>query len=117
MIFTIPATEFPEGPGQTDTIFEKIRSDPKIDPSWLDRVHKIYVGETKFVMWLVVRYGVLEMLEYLSTFCNFYVYSHGLKAYIDVILEKLDPEGKYFKDRHATVLAPKDIAGQKMAVQ
>ena len=46
------------------------------------------------------------MLEYLSTFCKFYVYSHGLKSYIVEILKKIDPDEKYFKDRHITVLAP-----------
>ena len=47
------------------------------------------------------------MLEYLSSFCDFYVYSHGLKSYIMVILEQIDPDCKYFKNRDYTVLAPK----------
>ena len=47
-------------------------------------------------MWLVVRFGVYEMLDYLNTFCNFYVYSHGLKEYIAEILKAIDPEEKYF---------------------
>lgn len=59
-------------------------------------------------MWIVVRYGVPEMLEYLHTFCNFFVYSHGLKSYIEEILKKLDPENKYFIDRERTFIAPID---------
>jgi hypothetical protein len=63
-------------------------------------------------MWIVVRYGVPEMLEYLHTFCNFYVYSHGLKSYVHEILKKLDPENKYFTDREKTFLAPVDAKMQ-----
>ena len=59
-------------------------------------------------MWLIVRYGVKEMLEYLSTFCDFYVYSHGFKEYIMAILEQIDPDEKYFKNRDYTVVAPSD---------
>ena len=59
-------------------------------------------------MWLIVRYGVHEMLDFLSGFCNFYVYSHGFKEYISAILTKIDPTEKYFKNREYTVLAPKD---------
>ena len=59
-------------------------------------------------MWLVVRYGVCEMLDYLKTFCNFYVYSHGLHEYIGEILKSLDPDEVYFKDRKNTVIAPRD---------
>lgn len=59
-------------------------------------------------MWLVVRFGVYEMLDYLITFSNFYVYSHGLKQYIFEILKAIDPEEKYFKNRKFTVVAPRD---------
>ena len=52
------------------------------------------------------------MLEYLHTFCNFFVYSHGLKSYVHEILKKLDPENKYFKDREKTFLAPIDAKMQ-----
>ena len=55
---------------------------------------------------LIVRYGVKEMLELLSTFCDFFVYSHGLKVYIMAILEQIDPDEKYFKNREYTVIAP-----------
>ena len=65
-------------------------------------------------MWLIVRFGVHEMLEYLSSFCNFYVYSHGFKEYIMEILNKIDPEEKYFKNREQTVVAPKDQVEQQM---
>jgi hypothetical protein len=57
-------------------------------------------------MWLIIRYGVPQALEYLSKFCNFYVYSHGLSHYIDEILKLIDPNEKYFKNREFTVLAP-----------
>ncbi len=46
------------------------------------------------------------MLEHLGEFCNFYVYSHGLKHYIQEILKNLDPEERWFKDRGVRVLAP-----------
>ena len=59
-------------------------------------------------MWLIVRYGVYEMLDYLQTFSNFYVYSHGFHHYIENILKLIDPDEKYFKDRENTVIAPKD---------
>ena len=59
-------------------------------------------------MWLVVRNGVKEMLEFIAPFCNIYAYSHGLKNYIHAILKIIDPEERYFKDRQNTVLAPKD---------
>jgi len=61
-----------------------------------------------YEMWLVVRFGTLQALEYLSTFCNFYAYSHGLNHYIHAILKLIDPEEKYFKNRDETVLAPRD---------
>jgi hypothetical protein len=42
-------------------------------------------------MLLIVREGIYEMFEYLEPFCTFYVYSHGIKEYIDKILELIDP--------------------------
>jgi hypothetical protein len=68
-------------------------------------------------MWLIVRYGVPEALEYLSKFCNFYVYSHGLRHYIDEILKYLDPDEKYFIDRDWKVLAPHDQVEQMAFVK
>jgi len=65
-------------------------------------------------MWLIIRYGVYEMLEYLSTFCNFYVYSHGFREYIMTILDVLDPEEEFFKNREYTVIAPKNPEEQRM---
>jgi hypothetical protein len=59
-------------------------------------------------MWLVVRFGVFEMLDYLKTFCNFYVYSHGLHEYIQEILKAIDPDMKYFTNLKTTVVAPRD---------
>ena len=41
-----------------------------------------------------IREGVKEMLEFLSEFCNIYVYSHGMKSYIMEVLKVLDPTGK-----------------------
>eukprot|EP00353_Schmidingerella_taraikaensis_P013096 CAMPEP_0185572736 /NCGR_PEP_ID=MMETSP0434-20130131/4609_1 /TAXON_ID=626734 ORGANISM="Favella taraikaensis, Strain Fe Narragansett Bay" /NCGR_SAMPLE_ID=MMETSP0434 /ASSEMBLY_ACC=CAM_ASM_000379 /LENGTH=99 /DNA_ID=CAMNT_0028188715 /DNA_START=505 /DNA_END=804 /DNA_ORIENTATION=+ len=49
-----------------------------------------------------------EMFEFLEPFCTFYVYSHGLRGYIDKILEHLDPEQRFFKERHERVLAPRN---------
>lgn len=49
------------------------------------------------------------MLEYLHPFCNFYVYSHGLKDYVMEVLKIIDPDEKYFKDRSTKVLAPVDL--------
>ena len=59
-------------------------------------------------MTLVVREGIQEMFEFLEPFCTFFVYSHGLKNYIDIILSKIDPEQRFFKNRHERVLAPRD---------
>lgn len=64
-------------------------------------------------MFIMVRAGVEEMLSYLSDFCTFYVYSHGLKPYITEVLKLIDPEMKYFKDRDRTVLAPADSEEQQ----
>lgn len=49
------------------------------------------------------------MLEFLSEFCEFYVYSHGVLEYVLKILAILDPEEKYFKERNLRVIAPKDV--------
>jgi len=59
-------------------------------------------------MLVFVRQGVLEMLEFLSEFCNFYIYSHGFKEYIMNVLQILDPEYKYFPNRDLSVIAPAD---------
>lgn len=64
-------------------------------------------------MTLVVREGIQEMFEYLEPFCTFYVYSHGLKSYIERILDVIDPVGRFFKERHERVLAPKDPKEQR----
>ena len=53
------------------------------------------------------------MLEFLSEFCTLYVYSHGIKSYIDAVLKILDPEGRFFMERDKRVLAPKDVVEQK----
>ena len=67
-----------------------------------------FVLETGVQMCLITRHGITEMFEYLSTFCDFYVYSHGIKDYILRIIEILDPYEKFFKLRDQRVLAPKD---------
>ena len=58
-------------------------------------------------MWIIIRYGAHEALDYLSSFCNLYVYSHGLRFYVEEILKKLDPEENFFKNLENTVRAPK----------
>ena len=65
-------------------------------------------------MTLVIREGIQEMFEYLEPFCTFYVYSHGLKSYIDRILEVIDPTQRFFKERHERVLAPRDQHEQQL---
>ena len=57
-------------------------------------------------MTLVVREGIQEMFEFLEPFCTFFVYSHGLKSYINLILDKIDPDSRFFKKRHERVVAP-----------
>lgn len=47
------------------------------------------------------------MLDLLSEFCTFYVYSHGMMDYIHSILSILDPSEKWFKERHKRVIAPR----------
>lgn len=69
-------------------------------------VHKFQVGNAEFV--LIIRDGVIQMLERLQSFCEFYAYSHGVHNYVMKIIEKLDPDQKYFKQREQRVLAPKD---------
>lgn len=64
-------------------------------------------------MVLVVRQGTLEMLEYLSLFCNLYVYSHGLREYIMTILDEIDPKQRFFPARNYRVIAPRDKAEQE----
>lgn len=61
-----------------------------------------------FPFQVVVRSGVNLMLERLAPFCEFYCYSHGLRSYVLKILNLLDPEVKWFKDRNVRVLAPRD---------
>ena len=68
-------------------------------------------------MTLVVRDGIQAMFEFLEPFCTFYVYSHGLKNYIDLILEKIDPDHRFFKERHERVLAPLNSEEQHMMRQ
>ena len=53
------------------------------------------------------------MLDFLSQFCTFYVYSHGTREYVLKILEFLDPEQKYFLEREFRVLAPRTMAEQE----
>jgi len=53
---------------------------------------KVIKVMSKYEFVLVIRQGALEMLEYLSLFCNLYVYSHGLRGYIIEILEQIDPK-------------------------
>jgi hypothetical protein len=63
-------------------------------------------------MTVVVREGVYEMLEFLEPFCNFYVYSHGLKDYVLKLLEVVDPYQRFIVQRSQRVLAPVDCHEQ-----
>jgi hypothetical protein len=67
-------------------------------------------------MTLVVREGVYEMLEFLKPFCNFYAYSHGLKDYIEKILEKIDPLNRFFEHRSERIRAPIDGDEQRQFI-
>lgn len=58
---------------------------------WGKNLHTLSL-QGGFEMWLVVRFGVPQALEYLSTFCTFYVYSHGLHHYVSEILNLIDPD-------------------------
>lgn len=68
-------------------------------------------------MLVFVRQGVQEILEFLSPFCTFYVYSHGFLEYILGVLRILDPDSKYFKDIENRVLAPVDEAERAIFMQ
>eukprot|EP00347_Sterkiella_histriomuscorum_P000185 403376855 len=77
-----------------------------------ETIPKISMSNGRSSHSVIVREGVTELLVFLSEFCNFYVYSHGLKDYIMKVLNILDPSQKYFKNREHTVLAPIDSAEQ-----
>ena len=90
--------------------------------NWPNKIHEIKFTMSdehntiskEIEMWIIVRFGVLEMLEFLSSYCNLYVYSLGIKAYIFAILDIIDPDSKYFKDREATVVCPENKKEQLM---
>jgi hypothetical protein len=42
----------------------------------------------------------------LVPFCEFYVYSYGIKSYVLKALSIIDPNGIYFKKRDIRVIAP-----------
>ena len=57
--------------------------------SKISQIHEVTIpnGVSKgYEMWLIVRYNVPQMLQYLHDFCTFYVYSHGLYEYVMAIL-------------------------------
>ena len=66
---------------------------------WPNKIHEIKFTMSdenntiskQVEMWIILRFGVIEMLDYLSTFCNLYVYSLGIKSYIYSILDIIDP--------------------------
>ena len=97
LVFSLDANQFPQLVGKL----------PKINICNILLILNV-LGGGLATMLIVVREGVIDMLEYLSDFCNFYVYSHGMKEYIMKILEVIDPSEKYFKDRDRTVIAPLD---------
>lgn len=64
-------------------------------------------------MVVFLRNGVREMLDVLSEFCTLFVYSHGLLGYIHKILDKIDPEERWFQDRERRIIAPLTPADQQ----
>jgi len=89
-------------------------------PKTKGRAERINVGKSillkivdGYEFLVFIRYGATEMLEFLSEFCTLYVYSHGIKSYIDGVLKVLDPDERFFLERDKRVLAPKDAADQK----
>ena len=80
----------------------------KHDEELKKRVHKIELqfGNDKHELWVIERYSLQSTLAYLSTFCHFFVYSHGYKDYIKAILAKIDPESKYFTNLEERLIAP-----------
>ena len=67
------------------------RRESRIIPGTMKNTHLLKLSNG-FEMILIVREGVYEMLEYLAPFCTFFVYSHGLREYIERILDIIDPE-------------------------
>ena len=61
------------------------RKESRVLPGTVKNTHLLRLN-SGFEMMLVVREGIYEMFEFLEPFCTFYVYSHGLKEYIDKIL-------------------------------
>ena len=119
-----PNTEEPQSPGCLIThglsprlnvvfdvdhtlIYACDRRESRVLPGTVKNTHLLKLN-SGFEMMLVVREGIYEMFEFLQPFCTFYVYSHGLKEYIDKILQIIDPEGKWFQNREERVLAPAD---------
>ena len=64
-------------------------------------------------MIMMQREFLIETLDYLSSFCNLFIYSHGLKPYILEILDVIDPNEKYFKERNKRLVAPENTQEQK----
>ena len=83
-------------------------------PGTTKDTHRLQLHDARGTeMTLVTREGIQEMFEYLEPFCTFFVYSHGLKSYIEKILDVIDPHQRFFKERHERVLAPKDPKEQQ----
>ena len=83
------------------------KKESRVLPGTVRNTHLLRLN-SGFEMMLVVREGIYEMFDFLEPFCTFYVYSHGLKEYIDKILTIIDPDMKWFKNRGERVLAPID---------
>jgi len=56
----------------------------------LEENRVITVNGTRFL--LTIRFGAIELLREMATFCNMFVYSKGVRVYIDAILNELDPD-------------------------
>lgn len=52
---------------------------------------KIELKINDTTLWLFKRNGLDQFIEFVSQFCNLYVFSKGYKQYIYKILETIDP--------------------------
>lgn len=78
-----------------------------IEPGKIENSARLTLSNN-ITLFLSLRKNTTDLLEYLGSFCNLYVYSHGLKEYVLKILSVIDPHELYFKERHIRVLAPHD---------
>ena len=81
-----------------------------------ERIHLITLryGNHSYKYWVIERFSLQQTLSYLATFCNLFVYSHGLRDYVIEILKQIDPEKRFFRDYDQNVIAPVDNAEQEI---